>query len=245
MDSRNPLNPYSQSPSYVGLLHSQNFPYESYHSTVNFGESEIPPFSSQETDAPAVCENTPVACRERKKWTPADDEVIISAWIYTSKDPVVGNPQKSGTFWKRMAHEIYFADHKKKFTLEHSWCVLRHEHKWLSLNTPKPTGSSKRKACETGSQSSGTNTYCHVWKWWDVAVMEEMTDRDKHILLLEEKVDNLTFMTDCETEEKVVRLEKLVCDLAKKKSSFINGFEVFVGVMLIVLVLIGLVIVFK
>ncbi|KAG2310420.1 hypothetical protein Bca52824_021977 [Brassica carinata] len=58
MDSRNPLNPYSQSPSYVGLLNSQNFPYESYPSTVNFGASEIPPFSSQQTDAPATCSQT-------------------------------------------------------------------------------------------------------------------------------------------------------------------------------------------
>ena len=84
----------------------------------------------------------------------------------------------------------------------------------------------------------------HVWKLWDVAVMEEMKARDKHILQLAEKVDNLTFLSDFETEQKLVRLEKLVCDLAKKRSSFINGFEVFVGVMIIVLVFIGLVIIF-
>ncbi|KAF3594037.1 hypothetical protein DY000_02023764 [Brassica cretica] len=97
MDSR---NPYSQSRSYVGLLNSQNFPYESYPSTLNFGALEIPPFSSQQTDAPDVREDTPVACRERRKWTPADDEVLISAWLNTSKDAVVGNEQKAGTFWK-------------------------------------------------------------------------------------------------------------------------------------------------
>ena len=59
---------------------------------------------------------------------------------------------------------------------------------------------------------------------------------------MEEKVDNLNLMSDYETDEKVLRLEQLVCDLAKKKSSFINGFEVFIGVMLIVLVVLGLVI---
>lgn len=75
--------------------------------------------------------------------------------------------------------------------------------------------------------------------------MEEMRARDRHILQLAEKVDNLTFLSDFETEQKLVRLEKLVCDLAKKRSSFINGFEVFVGVMIIVLVFIGLVIIFK
>nr|VDC71886.1 unnamed protein product [Brassica rapa] len=72
MDSRNPLNPYGQSPSLVGLLNSQNFPYESYQSGVHFGESQqadIPPFSSQETA-------TPLASKDRKKWTPADDESV-------------------------------------------------------------------------------------------------------------------------------------------------------------------------
>ncbi|KAG2289631.1 hypothetical protein Bca52824_049235 [Brassica carinata] len=54
MDSTNPLNPYSDSPSYSYLLHSQNFQYGSYPSSQNFGgRSEIPPFSSQQPDAPA------------------------------------------------------------------------------------------------------------------------------------------------------------------------------------------------
>ncbi|KAF2604152.1 hypothetical protein F2Q70_00024788 [Brassica cretica] len=44
-----------------------------------------------------------------------------------------------------------------KFSMEHAWCVLRYEQKWLSLNTPKATGSSKRKSGEQGSQSSSTN----------------------------------------------------------------------------------------
>ncbi|KAF3533903.1 hypothetical protein DY000_02042546 [Brassica cretica] len=107
MDSRNtlnPLNPYGQSPSLVGLLNSQNFPYESYPTGVHFGDSQqsqISPFSSQETE-------TPVGSKERKKWTAADDEVIISAWINTSKDPVVGSSQKGGTFWSRVG-EYYAA----------------------------------------------------------------------------------------------------------------------------------------
>ncbi|CDY18325.1 BnaC09g30750D [Brassica napus] len=46
MDSR---NPYSQSSSYMGLLNSQNFPYESF-----------PQFSSQQTDAGTQSEDTPV-----------------------------------------------------------------------------------------------------------------------------------------------------------------------------------------
>ncbi|KAL0825283.1 hypothetical protein Bca101_048960 [Brassica carinata] len=205
---------HSQSSSYVGLLNSQqesvlheNFPYESFQSSVNFGESEIPPFNSQQ------CEDTPVDCLVRRKWSPADDEVLISAWLNTSKDAVVGNDQKSGTFWKRVgeyyaasphgvedgekrehlhckqrwhrindqvnkfcgaysaagrqissgesdtdvlkkAHDIFYSDQKSKFNLEHAWCVLRYEQKWLSLNTQKATASSKRKNGETDSSTN-------------------------------------------------------------------------------------------
>uniref|UniRef100_A0A0D3BTG1 Myb-like domain-containing protein n=1 Tax=Brassica oleracea var. oleracea TaxID=109376 RepID=A0A0D3BTG1_BRAOL len=221
MDSR---NPYSQYSGYVDLLNSQkenvvqeNFPYESFPSIVNIGASEIPPFSSQQSEAPSQPDDTPVERRERRKWTPADDEVLISAWLNTF---VVGNEQKSGTFWKRVgeycaaslhateggekreyihckqrwhkfndltnkfcgafaaaerqissgqndndvlkvAHDIFYSDQNTKFTLEHAWCVLRYEQKWLNLNTPKASGSSKRKTGKAGSQSSTTNVDDH------------------------------------------------------------------------------------
>ena len=95
---------------------------------------------------------------------------------------------------------------------------------------------------------------CHVWKWWDVAVMEEMRARDTHTLQLAEKVDYLAGMSDYrtelnkikdlqyETEQKMVRVEKLVSELGNKKSTSTNGFgfEYFVGVIVIVFVLIGM-----
>uniref|UniRef100_A0A0D3CBN1 GRF-type domain-containing protein n=1 Tax=Brassica oleracea var. oleracea TaxID=109376 RepID=A0A0D3CBN1_BRAOL len=64
---------------------------------------------------------------------------------------------------------------------------------------------------------------CHVWKWWDVTVMEEMRARDRHVLQLAEKVENLTLFSDHETEQKLLSLEKIVCDIAKEKSYFSNG----------------------
>ncbi|KAF2616063.1 hypothetical protein F2Q70_00009569 [Brassica cretica] len=41
----------------------------------------------------------------------------------------------------KAAYDIYFANHTRKFNLEHAWCLLRFEQKWLRLNTPKPSGS--------------------------------------------------------------------------------------------------------
>uniref|UniRef100_A0A0D3CAE9 GRF-type domain-containing protein n=1 Tax=Brassica oleracea var. oleracea TaxID=109376 RepID=A0A0D3CAE9_BRAOL len=214
MDSTNPYmdstNPYSQYRSYVGLLNSQN--QQTFPSTVNIGASQIPSFGSQKTEAPAVGSDTPVDRRGRKTWTPSDDEVLISAWLNTSMDTVVGNDQKGGTFWQRVrdyyeasrnvgeggdanshthwkqrwskindqtnkfaaayataerqissgqnendvlksAHQIFHSDHNTKFTLEHAWCILRHEQKWLSLNT----AAQKRKATESFSQATNNN----------------------------------------------------------------------------------------
>ena len=70
-----PNNIHSQSSSLLGLLHSQqgsvyheNFPHESFHGRINFGDSQpIPSFSSQPSQVP------PVARGVRRKWDPADD----------------------------------------------------------------------------------------------------------------------------------------------------------------------------
>ncbi|KAF8090817.1 hypothetical protein N665_0466s0021 [Sinapis alba] len=86
---------------------------------------------------------------------------------------------------------------------------------------------------------------CHVWKWWDVAVMEEMKARDLHVLQLADKVENLTFSTDYETEQKLVRLEKRLSDIAKEKSKYNHCFEYFVALLVLVMVLIGMVVMFK
>ncbi|KAF8087307.1 hypothetical protein N665_0591s0011 [Sinapis alba] len=107
------------------------------------------------------------------------DVVLISLWLNTSKDPVVGNEQKSCAFWKRitayfavsmklagcehrepsrsvknetdvlkLAHEIFFNNYHKKFTLEHAWKELRNDQKWCDLSNPKTERSSKRRTTE-------------------------------------------------------------------------------------------------
>ena len=87
--------------------------------------------------------------------------------------------------------------------------------------------------------------------------MDEMRARDTHYGHVAEKVDYLTFLSDYETqlnqvkdlhndtEQKLVKLEKIICELAKKKSRFTNDFELVVGVMVIILVLIGMVLMFN
>ncbi|KAL0733588.1 hypothetical protein Bca4012_009798 [Brassica carinata] len=127
----------TQSSSYVGLLNSQqgsvfneNFHYESYHASVNFPESEsIPPFSSQQPQQAPV--KTPVVRVVRYKWTPADDEVLISAWLNTSKDAIVATDQKSGTFWTRVA-DYYAATPHGKEDVEREWSHCK--KRWHRIN---------------------------------------------------------------------------------------------------------------
>ncbi|XP_013632737.1 glutathione S-transferase T3-like [Brassica napus] len=129
-----------------------------------------------------------------------------------SKDPIIGNEQRSNAFWKRiaeyfsasrklagcdkreashcknrwqeindlvckfsgayeaaarerssrqnendvlkLAHKIVFTNHKKRFTLEHVWKELRNDQKWCALSTAKKDGSSKKRRCEDGSDST-------------------------------------------------------------------------------------------
>ncbi|XP_056860223.1 glutathione S-transferase T2-like [Raphanus sativus] len=75
---------------------------------------------------------TPAQRRERKKWTPADDEVLISAWLNTSKDAIVGNDQKSGTFWNRVQEYYASSPHVIAGGLKtkHNHCKQR----WHKLN---------------------------------------------------------------------------------------------------------------
>ena len=80
-------NPYRHGSNFVDLLTSQQ-------SVFSLVEETVP-------------ENTHVERKERRMWTPIEDRVLISSWLNTTKDPVVGNEQRSGTFWKRIA--AYFA----------------------------------------------------------------------------------------------------------------------------------------
>ncbi|XP_019101946.1 PREDICTED: glutathione S-transferase T3-like [Camelina sativa] len=101
MESNN--TPNSQSQSYFSLL---NFSYDSFAPNVNIGTSQIPVFSSQTSSQPSQppsqSEETAEQRRERRIWSTQDDLVLISGWLNTSKDAIVGNGQKSGSFWIRI-----------------------------------------------------------------------------------------------------------------------------------------------
>ncbi|XP_013589482.1 PREDICTED: glutathione S-transferase T3-like [Brassica oleracea var. oleracea] len=79
----------ASTPGFVNLSGSESIDFES---------PDLPAFSSHSSEASTV--------KERRKWSPKEDVILISAWLNTSKDPTVGNEQNLGTFWSRI-HNYY------------------------------------------------------------------------------------------------------------------------------------------
>lgn len=69
-----------------------------------------------------------------------------------------------------------------------------------------------------------------------VAVMEEMRGRDRHVLDLAEKVQNLTLSLESNTEQRMNRLEFLVGSLNTRDSFDTTRFEFWLVVVVLVLV---------
>ncbi|KAF8116955.1 hypothetical protein N665_0013s0014 [Sinapis alba] len=111
------MDPYIIQCSFQNLLNSQqpntqfndsvfaSVPRDPYHSVPRQPYHSVPREPYQYV---SVSDTSIVSVRkERRKWSLAEDVVLISVWLNTSQDPVVGNEQKAIAFWKRIAS--YFA----------------------------------------------------------------------------------------------------------------------------------------
>ena len=87
-------NPYQ---NFVDLLQSQQ------ESSTGLESSSILPFGTHASEGSNFEQHSPATRTPIRAWTPTDDVVLISSWLNTSKDPVVGNEQRSVAFWKRVA----------------------------------------------------------------------------------------------------------------------------------------------
>ncbi|ESQ53765.1 hypothetical protein EUTSA_v10026974mg [Eutrema salsugineum] len=102
MSSRFPFNNTS---NFVDLLQSQQESVSSYPNP--YPSFELPAFSTQANTEEV--EEVGVASKvTRRPWSPTEDTLLITSWLHTSKDPVVGNEQKGGTFWSRVAAYFMF-----------------------------------------------------------------------------------------------------------------------------------------
>jgi len=73
-------------------------------------QSKIIQFSSigGTSDGPNLVQDTTDRKARRRKWSPPDDVILISAWLNTSKDRkvVVYDEQQAHTFWKRIGAHV-------------------------------------------------------------------------------------------------------------------------------------------
>ncbi|XP_048605354.1 glutathione S-transferase T3-like [Brassica napus] len=181
--------PFSSHSKFVELLSQQTVSFGNNEDSVDLSSSQPLPGSVGTETSNCDGDSAPQR-RERRKWTPTDDVVLISSWLNTRKDHVVGNEQKSNGFWKRIA--AYFGaspllagckerDHNH---CKHRWhrindlvskfCgayeaatrkkqELRHDQKWCELATAKNDGSLKKRKCEDGGDlesSQATENKC-------------------------------------------------------------------------------------
>lgn len=104
------MDSYSQSSSFINLLKSQQpntqhpHQYSSGSTSVDeLGASDVSVFGSEWVEDTHTVNNH----KERRKWSPTEDVVLIGAWLDTSKDSAVANEQKAIAFWKRIAAYLH------------------------------------------------------------------------------------------------------------------------------------------
>ncbi|XP_013589134.1 glutathione S-transferase T3-like [Brassica napus] len=104
------MDPFSQPGSFQNLLNSQHpnisFSFVTREPSLELSSSDTSVFGTQWADDGKEDEVVVSDRKERRKWTPTEDIVLIGAWLNTSKDPVMGNEQKTIAFWKRIASYV-------------------------------------------------------------------------------------------------------------------------------------------
>ena len=83
----------SQSSGFINLLNSQ-LPFDQPRSQFLSFSPPPPAQTGRGSASPAQAVEDR---KQRCKWSTAEDLILISAWLNTSKDPLVGNEQKAGT----------------------------------------------------------------------------------------------------------------------------------------------------
>jgi hypothetical protein len=88
-----------------------------------------PELQSQSISVCPVAPNARPNNKRSKNFSDDEDEVLVSAWLNISLDPIVGKDQKGGRYWSRIYE--YFHEHNKcqsKRTLNslmHRWEIIQ------------------------------------------------------------------------------------------------------------------------
>lgn len=78
----------------------------------------------------------------KQRWHKINDLVCKFCGAYESAAREKTSGHNDNDILKQ-AHEIFYNNYKKKFTLEHAWKELRNDQKWCDLSSPKTERISK------------------------------------------------------------------------------------------------------
>ena len=115
----------------------------------------------------------------------------------------------------KLAHEIFFNDHKIKFNLHHAWEELRYHQKWSEHATSKLGGNGQKRKCDDGAETASSQA--------TINLDEQPTKRpagvkaSKAACAKKPIVDNeasLKFQTMCSIKEKDLALQERVSKMA-------------------------------
>ncbi|XP_033134194.1 glutathione S-transferase T3-like [Brassica rapa] len=185
---------------------------------VNFGESQpFPAFSSQQSqDAPLDPPvQTPAARGVRRKWNPADDEVLISVWLNTSKDAIVANEQRSGAFWKRVAAYYAASPHGiEDGGKEHGCCKKR----WHRINEDVNKFCAAYSAAERQMRSGESDTDVLKKKWLSLNAPTTAGVSKRKNVDVNSQTSNTEGFVDVESRPEGVKAAKAKRNTGKGKS---------------------------
>jgi len=66
--------------------------------------------------------------KRQKKFILDEDEIVVSAWLNVSKDPVTGANQSHSSFWCRISN--YYEAHRKSFLSRTESSLM---HRWMYI----------------------------------------------------------------------------------------------------------------
>nr|VDD37602.1 unnamed protein product [Brassica oleracea] len=199
-------NSYNHTSKFVDLLTSQQIVFGFPQDSVQLSSSQVPYFGTQAHEASNFAEEGPAERREWKQWTPIDDLVLISAWLNTSKDDVVGNEQGCGTFWKRVAAYVAASpkvtEHREASNCKQRWQKINDivnkfcgAYEAANQGTSRPPGVKAAKA-QRNKKDLAAGKKKDLPDGKVVAAFENMWSIKKEDLAMKEKLSKMK-MLEC------------------------------------------------
>ena len=120
-------------------------------------QMDTPQFCTQVPEEEHDVEDITPSKESKKTWTSRDDEVLISAWINTSKNALTATDQRAETFWDRIS--TYFNLNKQEEQVRRTSKQCKSHWQKLSAAVSKFVGCHEQALQRKMSGQSSTDVY--------------------------------------------------------------------------------------